>query len=64
MAYIAIIFFCSSPAAVSCEIKANPDSFYELDACLFEARAVQRYLRDLGTFAVGSCIEVNLGEPV
>lgn len=64
MSYIAIILICSSPVAMSCEMKANPDSFYELDACMSEAASVQRYLQDQGVFAVGTCFEVNLGEPV
>ena len=64
MSYIAILLICSSPVAMSCEIKANPDSFYALDACMSEVTSVQRYLRDQGVFAVGTCFEVNLGEPV
>lgn len=64
MSYIAILLICSSPAAMSCEIKAKPDSFYTLDACMSEVTSVQRYLRDQGVFAVGTCFEVNLGEPV
>lgn len=64
MSYIAIILICSSPAAMSCEIKANPNSFYALDACMSEVTSVQRYLQEQGAFAVGNCVEVNLGEPV
>ena len=64
MSYIAIILICSSPAAMSCEIKAKPDSFYKLDVCMSEVTSVQRYLRDRGAFVGGNCSEGNCGEPV
>lgn len=63
MSYIAIILICSNPAAMSCEIKAKPDSFYKLDACISEVASVQQYLRDQGKFVVGNCVGVNLGQP-
>ena len=64
MSYIAIILICSSPASVSCGIKAKPESFQSLDACMSEISAVQRYLQAQGAYAVGNCAAVKLGEPV
>jgi len=63
MAYIAIILLCSTPSALSCEIKGKPESFYELDECLSEVSGVQQYLLSRGIYAVGNCITVTLGEP-
>tara|TARA_R110001606_G_scaffold228379_1_gene376371 strand:+ start:1983 stop:2177 length:195 start_codon:yes stop_codon:yes gene_type:complete len=64
MVYIAIILLCSSPSALSCEMKGKPESFYALDACLSEVSGVQQYFLSQGMYAVGNCLAVTLGEPV
>jgi hypothetical protein len=64
MSYFAILLLCSSPSALSCGMKANSNSFVSLEACVDEVQRVAEYYRQQGLFSVGSCVEVEIGEPV
>lgn len=64
MSYIAIILVCFSPASITCDLKANPNSFSSLDKCLSEVSQVANYYIQQGVYADGNCIEVKIGVPL
>ena len=60
--WIAFMLLCSTPAALSCEVMAKPESTFPTEeACAQEAIIVARYFQQQGYLAIPKCTKIKIG---
>lgn len=57
--WVATVLICFNPSALSCQVVANPESFYNEQACMEDAQAEATRIIQNDIYAIPKCFQVG-----